>query len=173
MTQLFSHTPLYVWAILGFLVYRGVLASRTRELSLRKLCVIPLVMLVLSLTGVVGSFGLHGVAPYAWAVGMLAGTALAWKLGNPRSITAFPGRGTVQRAGSWLPLILMLAIFCMKYAVAVTLAVAPAQVHAAGFVLTVCSLYGVFSGIFFGGLLRTVQVYRQAMGQPLQAAASH
>jgi len=171
MTQLFSHTPLYVWAILGFLVYRGVLASRTRELSLRKLCMIPLVMLALSLSGVAGSFGMHGIAPYAWATGMLAGTALAWTLGNPRSITAFPERGTVQRVGSWLPLILMLAIFCMKYAVAVTLAVAPAQAHAAGFVLTVCSLYGVFSGIFLGGLLRTLQVYRQASDQPLQAAA--
>ena len=37
MQQLFSHTPLYVWAILAFLVYRGVLASRVREVSLRKL----------------------------------------------------------------------------------------------------------------------------------------
>lgn len=173
MTQLFSHTPLYVWAILGFLVYRGVLASRTRELTLRKLCIIPLVMLALSLSGVIGSFGLTGMAPYAWAVGALAGTALAWSMSNPRAITAFPERGTVQRAGSWLPLVLMLGIFCMKYAVAVTLAVAPAQAHAAGFVLTVCSLYGMFSGIFLGGLLRTLNVYRQAAGQPLQAAASH
>jgi len=172
MTQLFSHTPLYVWAILGFLVYRGVLASRTREVTLRKLCIIPLVMLALSISGVIGSFGLNGVAPYAWAVGMLAGTALAWKLGNPHAITAFPERGTVQRAGSWMPLALMLSIFCMKYAVAVTLAVAPAKAHAAGFTLTVCCLYGLFSGIFIGALLRALKVYRHSMGQPLQAAAA-
>lgn len=172
MTQILSHTPLYVWAILGFLVYRGVLASRTREVTLRKLCIIPLVMLALSISGVIGSFGLAGMAPYAWAAGMLAGTALAWKLANPRAITAFPERGTVQRAGSWMPLVLMLAIFCMKYAVAVTLAVAPARAHAAGFILSACCLYGLFSGIFTGSLLHTLQVYRHSMGQPLHAAAA-
>ena len=162
MQQLFSHTPLYVWAILGFLVYRGVLASRAREVTLRKLCIIPLVMLALSLSGVHGSFGFDGLAPYAWAAGALAGGALAWGLSNPRKMTAHPERGTLQLAGSWLPLSLMLSIFCMKYAVAVSLAIHPAYAHATGFVLTVCLLYGVFSGIFLGGLLRTLAVYQAA-----------
>lgn len=162
LQHIFSHTPLYVWAILGFLVYRGVLASRAREVTLRKLCIIPLVMLALSLSGVQGSFGLAGVAPFAWAAGALAGVALAWSLTDARVIVALPGRGGVRLAGSWLPLILMLSIFCMKYAVAVTLAIAPAYAHATGFVVPVCLAYGGFSGIFLGGLLRTVAVYRQA-----------
>ena len=162
MQQLFSHTPLYVWAILGFLVYRGVLASRAREVTLRKLCIIPLVMLALSLSGVHGSFGFDGLAPYAWAAGAQAGGLLAWGLSNPRKMTAHPERGTLQLAGSWLPLSLMLSIFCMKYAVAVSLAIHPAYAHATGFVLTVCLLYGVFSGLFLGGLLRTLSVYRAA-----------
>ena len=162
MQQLFSHTPLYVWAILGFLVYRGVLASRAREVTLRKLCIIPLVMLAPSLSGVHGSFGFDGLAPYAWAAGALAGGLLGWGLSNPRKMTAHPERGTLQLAGSWLPLSLMLSIFCMKYAVAVSLAIHPAYAHATGFVLTVCLLYGVFSGLFLGGLLRTLSVYRAA-----------
>jgi hypothetical protein len=57
---------------------------------------------------------------------------------------------------------LMMSIFCMKYAVAVTLAIAPAYAHATGFIVPVCLAYGCFSGIFLGGLLRTVAVYRQA-----------
>ena len=162
LQQIFSHTPLYVWAILGFLVYRGVLASRAREVSLRKLCVIPLVMLALSLSGVQGSFGLAGVAPFAWAVGALAGASLAWMLTDARKIVAIPERASVQRSGSWMPLILMMSIFCMKYAVAVTLAIAPAYAHATSFIVPVCLAYGCFSGIFLGGLLRTVAVYRQA-----------
>ena len=126
LQHIFSHTPLYVWAILGFLVYRGVLASRAREVTLRKLCIIPLVMLALSLSGVYGSFGLAGSAPFAWGAGALAGAALAWTLADARKIVAIPQRGSVQSPGSWLPLILMMSIFCMKYAVAVTLAIAPA-----------------------------------------------
>ena len=162
LQHIFSHTPLYVWAILGFLVYRGVLASRAREVTLRKLCIIPLVMLALSLSGVYGSFGLAGSAPFAWGAGALAGAALAWALADTRKIVAIPQRSSVQRPGSWLPLILMMSIFCMKYAVAVTLAIAPAYAHATGFSVPVCLAYGGFSGIFLGGLLRTVAVYRQA-----------
>eukprot|EP01133_Synstelium_polycarpum_P021749 gene21749-26126_t len=162
LQHIFSHTPLYVWAILGFLVYRGVLASRAREVSLRKLCIIPLVMLALSLSGVHGSFGFAGMAPYAWVAGALGGAALAWSLTDARAIVAIPARSSVQRPGSWLPLILMMCIFCMKYAVAVTLAIAPAYAHAAGFIVPVCLAYGCFSGLFLGGLLLTVAVYRQA-----------
>lgn len=162
LQQIFSHTPLYVWAILAFLVYRGVLASRAREVSLRKLCIIPLVMLALSLSGVHGSFGFAGMAPYAWVAGVLAGAALAWSLTDARAIVSIPARGSVQRPGSWLPLILMMCIFCMKYAVAVTLSIAPAYAHAAGFIVPACLAYGCFSGLFLGGLLRTVAVYRQA-----------
>ena len=162
LQQIFSHTPLYVWAILGFLVYRGVLASRAREVTLRKLCIIPLVMLALSLSGVHGSFGFDGVAPFAWTAGALAGAALAWTLTRTDAIVAIPARASVQRPGSWVPLILMMSIFCMKYAVAVTLAVAPATAHAPGFIVPVCLAYGCFSGLFLGGLLRTMAVYRQA-----------
>ena len=162
LQQIFSHTPLYVWAILAFLVYRGVLASRAREVTLRKLCIIPLVMLALSLSGVHGSFGFDGAAPFAWLAGALGGAALAWSLTDARKVTAIPERASVRRPGSWLPLALMLSIFCMKYAVAVTLAIAPAYAHAPGFVLPVCAAYGCFSGIFLGGLLRTVAIYRQA-----------
>lgn len=162
LQQIFSHTPLYVWAILGFLVYRGVLASRAREITLRKLCILPLVMLALSLSGVYGSFGFDGMAPFAWVAGAVAGAALAWTLADTRKIVVIGERASVRRPGSWLPLTLMMSIFCMKYAVAVTLAVAPAYAHAAGFALCVCAFYGCFSGIFLGGLLRTVAVYRQA-----------
>lgn len=162
MQQLFSHTPLYVWAILAFLVYRGVLASRAREVRLRKLCIIPLVMLALSLSGMHGSFGFDGVAPYAWAMGALAGGLLAWSMTNPRKLTPVTERGSMQLAGSWLPLVLMMSIFCMKYAVAVSLAIHPAYAHALGFVLFVCAAYGCFSGIFLGGLLRTLSAYRAA-----------
>jgi hypothetical protein len=62
IVQLLSHTPLYVWAILAFLVYRGTAAMRDREVEFRKLCIIPLVMLGLSLQDMSAKFGLDGLA---------------------------------------------------------------------------------------------------------------
>jgi hypothetical protein len=47
-----SPTPIYVWALLAFLLYRGYLASKDREMSLFKVALIPLVMLGLALAGI-------------------------------------------------------------------------------------------------------------------------
>lgn len=160
--QIISHTPLYVWAILALLVQRGVSASRDREVSVGKLCVIPLVMAALSLQGIASAFGMHGVAPLAWLAGALAAAALQWRMGAPAGVTADAARGTLRQPGSWTPLALMLSIFCMKYALAVSLAMTPGLRHAPLFTLAVCALYGVFSGVFAGNLLRSLAVYQRA-----------
>lgn len=171
LQQIISHTPLYVWAILAFLVYRGVLASRTRDVSIKSSVILPLAMLLLSLQGIHSAFGLDGMAPALWLLGGLASGVLAWRLAAPGAVTADPARGTVRLRGSWLPLVLMMTIFCMKYAVAIAMGFQPALRHATMFVLPVCLLYGVFSGLFAAGLARRVTVYQQAR-QARQVPAS-
>lgn len=162
ITQILQHTPLYVWAILAFLMYRGVLASRERDIDVRKMCIVPLVMLALSLEGVRGAFGFDGLAPLVWLVGALLGGTLAWRFSDASRIVADPRRGSVRRPGSWVPLMLMMAIFVMKYAVAVTLVIDPERRQQLAFMAVVCALYGIFSGIFVGALLRSLAVYRAA-----------
>ncbi len=166
--QIIQHTPLYVWAILALLMYRGLAASKQRQTSIKKLYIIPVVMLLLSLQGMYSSFGLSGWAPLAWLSGAAAGAALAWYLIDPANISADPQQGMIHQPGSWAPLMLMMAIFCMKYLVAVILAMNPARQHQLVFVIPVCALYGLFSGIFLGNLLRSLSVYRR--GQTNNAA---
>ena len=48
MQQIILRTPLWVWPLLAFLVYRGLLASVDRETSLKKAFVIPAVMLTIN-----------------------------------------------------------------------------------------------------------------------------
>ena len=67
LIQILTRTPLYVWAILAFLVYRGMAAMRDRDVEVRKLVMIPAVMLVLSLQDISTKFGLGGWALAAWA----------------------------------------------------------------------------------------------------------
>jgi hypothetical protein len=162
LQQIVTHTPLYVWAILGFLVYRGVLASREREVDVKKLCIIPLVMLALSLQSVRASFGMDGAAPLLWLAGTAAGAVLGWRLSDMAGIAADPARGVLRQPGSWMPLAMMLSIFCLKYALAVSLAVAPSLLQQAVFVATACGLCGLFSGVLLGRLLRSLAVYRRS-----------
>jgi hypothetical protein len=151
--QIISHTPVYVWALLAFLLYRGYLASRDREISLLKLSLIPGVMLVLALSGMNARGALGAGVWGVWAVGMLAGAALAWRIASG-NIAVNRAAGTVLQRGSWLPLALMVAIFLTKYTVAVLSVMHPELPHSLPFALGVTTLYGLFNGVFIGRLAR-------------------
>jgi len=161
LQQIISHTPLYVWALLAFLIYRGYLASMDRETTLRNLCIIPGVMLVLSLQGIVGKFGGSDSALLAWAAGAIVSTAVTWSLIDASRITPDRGKGTLHLRGSWVSLMLMMAIFVVKYSVAIVSAMHPALSESSTFMLAICGLFGLCNGIFFGRLLRCVSVYLQ------------
>ena len=161
LQQIISHTPLYVWALLAFLMYRGYLASKDRETTLRNLAIIPGVMLVLSLQGMVGKFGFSDTALLAWAAGAIASTALTWSLVDAGRMTADRGKGTLHQRGSWIPLVLMMSIFVIKYTVAIVSAMHPALNESRTFMLAICVLFGLCNGIFFGRLLRCASVYFQ------------
>jgi len=154
--QILTHTPIYVWAILAFLIHRGVAAMRERELGMRKLCIIPAVMLVLSLQDIAAKFGLAGLAPAAWAAGATIALGLTWRLGGSR-IASGAAPGTVRVRGSRAPLALMMALFCTKYATSVWLAIQPHAHQDAPFVATVCILFGAFNGYFLGRLARDLR----------------
>jgi len=166
LIHIVSHTPIHVWAILAFLVYRGMAASRDREVELRKLCIIPVVMLVLSLQDISAKFGLDGIPLAAWIAGVALALAPVLLFGADR-IAAGEQAGTVRVRGSWMPLALMMAVFFTKYAASVLLAVFP-QAHqnalAAG---AVCVLFGLFNGVFLGRLARDLWTHAN-----LQAGAA-
>nr|WP_329956061.1 DUF6622 family protein [Collimonas silvisoli] len=168
--QIISHTPIWVWALLAFLIYRGILASVDREVTLKKLSIIPLIMLALSWQGVSTVFGVTPLPMLCWLLAAAAAATLNWRLFRKERVIAYPERGVVFQRGSWLPLMLMMGIFLTKYTVGVTLAMHPGLAHDAAFTAAVCALYGVFNGMFIGRLLRVVSLYRSA--QPAQGAYS-
>ena len=155
LQQIITHTPVYVWAILAVLVWRGAAALREREVTVRSLFIVPAIMLALSLQDVVAKFGSDGAALGAWAAAAAASALLVWKLGRAR-IAAGTNAGSVRVRGSWVPLALMMAVFFTKYAASVLLALLPQARQDALFAAGVCALFGVFSGCFVGRLARDV-----------------
>ncbi|MTW14203.1 hypothetical protein GM658_26670 [Pseudoduganella eburnea] len=163
LQQIVSHTPAYVWAILGFLVYRGVAASRDRILPVRQVFILPLVMLALGLQSTVNGFGLASPAGAAWLLGLAAGVAMMWK-GAGQGAVLDRAAGTVQLRGSWLPMALMMTIFVGKFAMAVALAAQPGLRASLAFALPACALFGAFSGAFMARPLRVAASLRAATG---------
>ncbi|WP_307189003.1 DUF6622 family protein [Massilia sp. Root335] len=159
LIQILTHTPIYVWAILAFLVQRGMIAMRDRDVELRKLVMIPAVMLVLSLQDMNAKFGLGGPALAAWALAAAA-MALPAGLAGTGRIGASNVPGSVRVRGSRLPLVMMMAVFFTKYVASVALSVAPQLRHDTLFACAVCGLFGVFNGWFVGRLARDLASYR-------------
>ncbi|MQA21705.1 hypothetical protein GEV01_19500 [Rugamonas sp. FT103W] len=168
MQQIVSHTPIYVWALLAFLLYRGLWASRDREISLQRLFIIPAVMLWLSLSGTRADGVLGGGVWGVWLLGLLAGVALAWTLGRATVIQVNRAAGSVLLRGSWVPLVLMAAIFVTKYAVAVVTAMHPETRSSLPFMAAVTSMFGLFNGVFVGRLARCVAAWLQS-AEPVAA----
>ncbi|WP_296953031.1 DUF6622 family protein [uncultured Massilia sp.] len=169
LNQILSHTPVYVWAILAFLVVRGVAAARTRETSMRKLFIIPAVMLALALEDIGRKFGAGVPAWAAWAVAAGATMLVTYRFGRPRlAAGAAPGR--VRLHGSWAPLAMMMAVFCTKYGVSVALAVQPALGRDTTFAMLACALFGLSSGWFLGRLAGDVAAWRRLQGHAVGTA---
>lgn len=165
LQQIITNTPVWVWFLLAFLVYRGFVASVDRVTSLRAAFLIPAVMVALSIQGIATTFGSSDWAAPVWLAALAIGAVATWSLVDPGRMSADPVNRTIRQPGSWVPLMLMMGIFATKYAVGVTLAMHPELKQQAGFVMGICAVYGVFNGIFVGRLLRIVSVFRGSLRQ--------
>lgn len=160
--QIVSNTPVFVWVILGFLVYRGFIASLDREVKIKKIVIIPIIMFILSLQGILTSFGGSPESLLAWMLALGTGILIAWNRFQVSQIRISAPTKMVFLRGSWTPMLLMMAIFFLKYAVNVALAIHPAIRQDMVFMLLNCVLFGIFSGIFLGNMARILHLYKQA-----------
>lgn len=162
-----QHTPVWVWGLLAMLVALGLWQTRPREMSLTRVTVLPLVLTALSLGGVLSAFGHLPVAFAAWAAGIAAALGLARRAVAVRGASWSPSRALLHVPGSWLPLVLIVSLFALKYGAGVSLSLAPALASDTSFA-GVCSLaYGTFSGLFLARALSLRSLaLRSATTQP-------
>jgi hypothetical protein len=165
LQQIVFKTPLWVWPLLAFLVYRGLVASKDREVGLGRLFIVPAVMLGLSVQGIATGFGSSMAAGPVWLTAVILVGALTWQFFNVDRIAPHPERGTVTVRGSWTPMAMIMGIFLTKYAVNIALALHPELKQQIVFVAAICALYGTFNGIFLGQVLKIASIYRQGVAR--------
>ncbi len=156
-----QHTPLWVWPLLATLLWLGVRQTFVRTVTLRRATLLPVSMLALSLWGVVSVFA-SGEALAAWALGGLAAATWTLRLGSPPGVRWSATERIFQMPGSWVPLTLILGIFCTRFGVGMSLAQHPELRHATGFAVGTSLAYGVFSGLFAG---RAMALWRLARNE--------
>lgn len=171
IAEILAHTPVWVWVLLAFLIYRGVAAMQPREVSPSRILIIPAVFFVWGASGLLagpsGSALAIALFVVALLVGLAAGRALTSLSPPPRLSRA---TGMLAMPGSPATLVLIGLAFCAKYAGGVALAMtADAAVHAE-LASAMTAVGGLFAGIFWGRTLGQFQRALKADGQPATLA---
>ena len=163
-----SHIPLWVWAILGYIVFMGLKQTRQTRLSRLRLLALPGFWLCFGAWGVIGHYGVASLPTLLWLAGLGLGVTLTlradWAGRLGAHYDAESSRYVVP--GSWIPLMLMLSIFVAKFAQGVLLALHPAWGSLLAVQLATGLAFGTISGAMLG---RSVSVLRTAF-QPARTA---
>ncbi|NRA61380.1 MAG: hypothetical protein HRU25_10825, partial [Psychrobium sp.] len=105
-------------------------------------------MLAFSIFGVYSAVDTSLLTVGLWGLGLLITLFIGINLAYPKSVSFSSQNNRLTIPGSWVPLVLMMAIFLTKYFVGFAIARDLPIIDDLIFVALLSVLYGVFSGIF-------------------------
>jgi hypothetical protein len=158
-TGILVHTPIWVFALLFYLVWQGYQSLRTRTQPLWRMLIVPLVFFLMGLSRLVLARN-NGWEPLlAWLVAAVLFASLALYRGA-RLLAVDREKGLVTRPGSPIPLIRNIAVFLLQYAIAVA-----AALHLDGHIAAAVigrAISGATAGYFAGRTVSLLRSYRNA-----------
>jgi hypothetical protein len=153
-TQIITHTPTWVWALLAGLVALGWSQTRDREVSLKRVTVLPVVMMIFSASSVLQNNGSQSQLIVVWIAACLLLAACVMRIPLNQKTHYQASKGMLYVTGSWIPMVLILTIFIGKYALAILTTLQPELAHTFGFAISSTAFFGALSGIFLGRVVR-------------------
>lgn len=151
--EVLRHTPGWVWLLLAALLALGISQLRARRVSRPRLFVLPAVLLALGVSATASSFQPAAPALAAWAAALAVGLMLGRRLPPPAGARWDDDGRVLQLPGSAWPLLLIVAIFALRYVGSVALAMHPAWRAAPAVALPLAAAYGGIAGLLIGRVL--------------------
>src|SRR5262245_58234778 len=150
-----THTPLWAWILLAYLVWQGIKATGPRKSTIWRALIVPAVFIVWGLSRI--GFGQQGnVGPLiAWIVAALA--LMPVGVLTPRPFEVDHATGLIIRPGSAYPLIRNLVVFALQYGVAVLTAI-HVDDHGTA-VIVGRAVSGATAGYFIGSTIALLREY--------------
>lgn len=151
--QIIIGTPWWVYALFIYLIWIGIIASKTRVVSLKKLFIVPIIFGFISIHTLVTSFQMSALTITTWSGAIVLGTLLGWIQIHRYTLKIDKIHHLVQVPGTWSTLIFILIIFATKYYFGYELAVDPKLAEQSLFEFSMLAISGVFTGLFIGRLI--------------------
>jgi len=167
LSQILTHTPVWVWVLFIFLIARGVKARKPATVTLEKLAIIPAIFLFWDIYDLVVHRQLTLSTFALWIAGILAGAALGFVLIKRVSTTRAAAPRSIHRQADYSALPLMMLAFLVKYVLGVMTAMSPETLQQPGMSAFAIVSGGVFAGVFLGKFTRYLSIYFS--GTPQQA----
>ncbi len=157
MIEIIKHTPIWVFVLFIALLYLGYSQSKDRQVNANRIFILPVAMILLSLYGILSAFGTMVMSYIVWFLAGSISLLLGLKIFSLKRIEYNPLEKVFHIPGSWIPMLLILVIFFIKYFVGVVVAKELPMIHQIEFILCISILYGCISGLF---LSRSIIVLR-------------
>lgn len=164
--KIISSTPLYAWLLLALLLWKGLRARKLHRISWKDTLIFPAIMVVWSFYSTYKNY--EASAIIFWVVSFAMGLGLGpFTLHNLRSVFDKKSK-QIELSGSWVPLILSVSIFSLRYFLGVTYGMHP-ELRGTLSLLIVENLAAAISGIFLGRVLGLWRRYKSASHGDLTA----
>ncbi len=164
--QIVTHTPIWVWLLLAGLCFVGFQQTKTRQVTRRRLLILPLAMLGLSIMSLQNSFGFQITVIEAWLGGLLVSAWLTMHLIPSMGGSDDAPTSLITVQGSWLPMMLILAMFITRYVLNAGLTVKPELAQTSGFSVGIAIAFGLINGAFLGRVFGLIFMRQKPMHLP-------
>lgn len=149
--DIISHTPVWVWPLLVFLVLSGIAALQPRKSRPVSMLLIPVFFFVWGLSAIFLTLSAWLATLAVFIVAMAIGSAAGWLLARRYPAATYDEDAKrVMRPGTPLTLIFILIGFAAKYVLSAVIAINPDLSATLGFSIVYGTMSGLISGVFWG-----------------------
>ncbi|GIZ18732.1 hypothetical protein [Citrobacter europaeus] len=160
-----EHTPVWVYLLFVFLLYRGIKARTPATVTLEKLALIPAIFLFWDIYDLITYRDPTFITYIQWVIGIISGAIIGYMLINPSRLSRGSAPRSIHRPADYSALPFMLLAFSVKYVLGVLNAVSPDVLRQPAMSAMAIITGGIFAGVFVGKFSRYVSVWLRLRGQ--------
>jgi hypothetical protein len=150
--QTLLHTPAWVYLLFAYLMWRGINALQTQVRALKKLFILPIIFVIMSIHTLISEISISGLAVITWTAAIGCGIGLGWLQIVRLTLAVDREHCLIRIPGSWFTLLIILVIFVTKYYFNFKIAVDGTALKHAGFIMSFLFVSGISTGLFVGRL---------------------
>lgn len=154
-----EHTPVWVYLLFAFLLYRGIKARTPATVTLEKLALIPAIFLFWDIYDLITYRDPTVITYIQWTIGIISGAIIGYILINPDRLSRSSAPRSIHRPADYSALPFMLLAFGVKYVLGVLNATAPDVLRQPAMSALAIITGGMFAGVFVGKFTRYVSVW--------------